>query len=85
MAHISYTDRQIEVANLLRASSGEELSAEITDEIINMVGEAEQKVGDSGAPVEDTDTLIRLKLLTETDWRKKASLSALLISKSIEY
>ena len=33
---------------------------------------------------EDTETQIKLKMMDEPDWRKKASMAAMIISKSLE-
>jgi hypothetical protein len=85
MAYVSYTDKQMEVANLLRSVSNDGVSPEVADEIINMVGDAEQKTTVDDPPKEETETSIKMRLLNETSWRKRASLAALLISKSIEY
>lgn len=77
----SYTDNQIEVANLLKGES-----PELVDEIMSIVGEAEKsKLRDGvGEKKEQTEAAIKLQLLYETDWRKKASLAAMLISKSLD-
>jgi hypothetical protein len=76
----SYTRRQIEAANLLKGTS-----PELIDEIVAMIGEVEQNKTDPVSPKkEDTEMSIKLKILEETDWRKKAALSAMLISKSLE-
>jgi len=74
-----YTERQIEAANLLQ---GNKVSSEIIDEIVNMIGEKE-KINPSILK-EDTEAIIKLKLLNETDWRKRATLSALIISNSLK-
>jgi hypothetical protein len=78
----TYTDRQIEVANILRSSSGDQLSHEAIDEVISMVGDMEKRsvqVPDNQAEID-----LRIKLLNETDWRKRAALSAMIISKSLD-
>ena len=79
-----YTERQIEVSNILRSVSHEGVSPDQLDEIINMIGDAERESVASQKPKEDTETSIRMRLLDEGDWRKRAALSALLISKSLE-
>ena len=75
------SERQIEAANLL---SG--VDPEVVDAVVAMVAEAEQKSAITAAEKtsKTTEDMIRLKLLDETDWRKRASLSALLISRSLE-
>lgn len=76
----SYTPRQIEVSNLLQG-----VPSEVANEIITTVGEAEKRSANviSEKDSENTESLIRLKLLDETDWRRRASLCALLISRSL--
>lgn len=83
MIKTSYTDRQIEVANLLSSITKEDVSAEVIDEIINKVGEADRSTA-SSVVQDDTIEVIKLKLLDEKDWRKRAALSAMIISKSLE-
>ena len=76
----SYSNRQIEAANLLKGES-----PELVDEILTMVGEAEKKSAEPTVKREDTEIAIKWAILNETDWRKKAALSAMLISKSLDY
>jgi hypothetical protein len=84
MSNRPYTDRQIEVANLLRSVGGDGVSGEVIAEIIEMV-ENEKKVAPASPDdALQTDALIRLAIINETDWRKKAQLNALLISRSLE-
>lgn len=75
------TNQQLEIANLLNTQEGG-VSSEVIDEIMERVG----KIDAVEAEIiqEDTETNIRLKLMDETDWRKKAALSALLISNSLK-
>jgi hypothetical protein len=72
--------KQIEVENLLRSTSGKEISSEMIDQIVNMIKEQAPDY----TSLEDTETNIKLKLLNETDWKKRASLAALLISNSLK-
>lgn len=74
----AYTERQIEIANLMQG-----VDPEVVDEIVASV-EREQREGKEETMKEDTELLIKLQILHETDWRKRAALSALLISKSLE-
>lgn len=82
MSKLSYTNKQIEAANLLRSVS--KMPSEVFDEIVTMVGEAEQKSIAPAIEKEDTEAMIKMRLLTEKDWRTRASLAALIISKSLE-
>lgn len=77
----SYSERQIEAANLLNSN---EIPAETIDQILTMMGEAEKRPNEPTANKEETETSIKLKLMDEKDWRKRAALSAMLISKSLE-
>ena len=84
MSQVSYTERQTEAANILK-----DVSPELLDEIVTIVGEAEkqnkmQKDYSDRTQKEESDAQIRMNILNESDWRKKASLSALLISRSFE-
>jgi hypothetical protein len=78
----SYTNKQIEVANILNSSVKDGVTQEVIDEIVTMVGE------EAGSTIisskDDTEAIIKLKILNEPDWRKRAILSAMLISKSLE-
>ncbi|MFA5752865.1 MAG: hypothetical protein WC910_07350 [Bacteroidales bacterium] len=83
-----YSNRQIEVANLLNSVSkdGEGVPAEVIDEILGMVSDAEIRSVNAAAAEnkETTETMLRIKILEEKDWKKRASLAALLISKSFD-
>ena len=84
MSKIPYTNKQIEVANILRSVSSKGVPSDIVDEIINIIGEAEQKSIAPALPKEDTETTLKLKLQNEPDWKKRASLAAMIISKNLE-
>lgn len=83
-----YSNRQIEVANLLNSISkdGKGVPAEVIDEILGMVSDAEIRSVNAAAAEnkETTETMLRIKILEEKDWKKRASLAALLISKSFD-
>jgi hypothetical protein len=83
MSNNSYTDKQIEADNLLRSIGKGEMSAEIIDEIVSIIGESENKTSESLYKKENVDS-IKLRLLDEPDWKKRAALAAILISKSLE-
>ena len=73
--------QQIEIENTLRAIDG--VSSEAIDEIMNLFLDKE-KVSLQPITKYETEDELRLKLLYEKDWRKKAALSAMIISKSLE-
>lgn len=76
----SYSEKQIEVANML--SSIDTPQAAI-DEIINMMIDQKEL---SVTPLLNNESIdaIKLKLLDEKDWRKRAILAASIISKGLE-
>ena len=82
MKNISYSEKQTEGANLLRDTDAPQVAI---DEIMNLFADAEKL---SLRPVmeskDESVDAIKMKLLDEKDWRKRASLSAMLISKSLE-
>jgi hypothetical protein len=81
----TYTKRQIEAEDILRSTMKDEdgVPEEVINEIITMVGDAERSI--AASPVSDsTNEVIKLKLLDETDWKKRAALAAMLISKSLD-
>lgn len=83
-----YSNRQIEVANLLSSVSkdGKGVPTEVIEEILGMVGDAETRSVNAAAAEdkEMTETFLRIKILEEKDWRKKAALCAMLISRSLD-
>ena len=83
----SYTNNQIEAVNLLRSITNEEASAEVIEEIITLVGKAEKQNADGiliGGLGAESAEIIKLKMMDEPDWRKKAALAAMIISKNLE-
>ncbi len=68
--------------NMLRSVSVDGVPEDMIDEVVQMMDSKNpienQKIGDS-------DLDIKMRLMDETDWRKRASLSALLISRGLEH
>lgn len=67
--------------NMLRSVSVDGVPEDMIDEVVGMM--------DSKKPIEDqkngiSDLEIRMRLMDEKDWRKRASLSALLISRGLD-
>jgi hypothetical protein len=83
-----YSNHQIEVANLLRSIGKDEkvVPEDVVDEILGMVGDAEiRSINSTIAESKGTaETILRIKILEEKDWRRRASLCAMLISKSFD-
>jgi hypothetical protein len=73
--------QQIEMENTLRSIDG--ISTGAIDEIMNLFLNKE-KVSLQPISKDETEDELRLKLLYEKDWRKKAALSAMIISKTLE-
>jgi hypothetical protein len=78
MSVSKYTEEQLEVANALKSL---DVPQQNIDEIIDMITKKKERAEE---PQPEDDSLIRMKLMSETDWRKRAALSALLISKSLD-
>jgi hypothetical protein len=74
------SDNKIELENALRSVEG--INDEKIEEIMELFSSKENV---SLRPIEKkTEDEIKLKLLYETDWKKKAILSAMLISNSLK-
>ena len=75
-----YSEKQIEVANILNSIDAPQ---ETIDEIMHMLIDQKKL---SVMPVFNTESIdaIKLKLLDEKDWRKRAILAASIISKGLE-
>lgn len=82
MSKAAYTDEQIEIANLLHSVTTEGVPADVVDQVLEMVKARQQP--EEQPKVEENIDLIKLKLMDETNWRKRAALGAMLISKSLE-
>ena len=75
--------KQLQVETLLRAMDGKEAVPQgVIDEIMGMLNDApsENEKQNTGA----TEEALKLKMAEEPDWRKRASLAAMIISKSLE-
>lgn len=77
----SYSEKQIEVSNILSSIDAPQVAV---DEIMNML---EDQQALSSKPVflnEESIDILKTKLADETDWHKKATLAARIISKGLE-
>jgi len=70
-------DRKIEIETLLKDSN---ISTEVVEKITSAI---EQTKPTTAEPTEEISTL-KIKLMEEKDWRKKAAIAAMIISNSIE-
>ena len=75
-----YSEKQIEVANMLTSIDTPQA---VVDEIMNMIIDNKELTFMPPLNNESVDA-IKLKLLDETDWRKKAILAARIVSKGLE-
>ena len=75
------TEEQIEVMNMLRSVSFDGVPEDTINEITGML-DKEKPNNDQKIGISDLD--IRMRLMDETDWRKRASLAALLISRGLD-
>jgi hypothetical protein len=73
----------IEAQNILAGSGA---SQDAIEEVMNMFLDAEKRAQHPifEAQVEESDTSIRMRMMDEKDWRKRAALSAMLISNSLK-
>lgn len=69
-------NRKIEIETLL---SGSNVPTEVIDKITSAIEEKQY------TPVEETEEVdaLKIKLMEEDDWRKKAAIAAMIISKSL--
>lgn len=81
MKDISYSDKQTEAANLLRDTDAPQ---EAIDEIMNLFADAERLSLRPVMKADESVEMIKLKLMDEPDWKRRAQLAALLISRSLE-
>lgn len=79
----SYSEKQIEAMNLLK-SSDSEISPSVIDEIVQIIGSVRQGENKEVKEKEESEIIIKMRLFDETNWRKKAALSALLISNNLK-
>lgn len=83
------TDRQQRVIDILEsvktAKSGG-IPAEVIESIVDVVGEPDERPKESSSPStkQTIETEIRLQILQEANWRKRAVLAARLISLSLD-
>jgi ribosomal protein L12E/L44/L45/RPP1/RPP2 len=75
-----YTEKQIEAYNIL-SDEGKNISSDDIETIIEMIGK-EKPVNEN--VYQDKISELKIKLMEEKDWRKRASISAMIISKNLE-
>lgn len=63
---------------------GETAPAGMIDEIIGMMMEHPEPMVNALQDVQQVSDMIRIQMLTELDWRKRASMAAMLISRSLD-
>jgi hypothetical protein len=82
MSKESYTNKKIEIENILNSVGDGKISTEKINEIIDLVGDTKDETNQPQK--EEAIESIKLRLLEESDWRKKVVLAAMIISKSLE-
>lgn len=82
----TYSNRQIEVANLLRSTEREEVTSDVIDEIMAIIEDAEAvKSNDEKRDTSEVaEEALRMQILNEPDWRKRASMAAMIISRNLQ-
>lgn len=81
MKNISYSDNQTEAANLLRDTDAPKAAI---DEIMNLFADAEKLSVRPVMKADESEDIIKLKMMEEPSWQKRAILAARLISKGLE-
>lgn len=77
----SFTERQIEIANLVNSTG--DIPAGTMDEILAIVEDAERRTMPAQLDKTETVDQIKMRIMNEPDWRKRAALSAMIISNSL--
>ena len=80
----AYNEKQMEAYNMLHSVGKDGVSQETIDEVINMLEDHRVESLELDNSKQNDENFIKLKMMEETDWRKKAILAAMLISKSLE-
>ena len=79
-------EQKAEIENILRSvSDGKEVPQEIITEVMEIINAPEKNIPtpeEGGSKSSNID--IRMKMLVEPDWRKRAVLAAEIISRSLE-
>lgn len=77
------SEKQSEIENLLYSAKDKgEVSPDIIAEILNLV---DDPIATPSQPVViESDEDIRMKMMDEKDWRKRAAMAAMLISRSLD-
>ena len=76
-------EKQNEIESLLYSGKGkEEIPPDIIDEILNLV---DNPVATPSQPlVVENDETLRMKIMNESDWRKRAAMAAMVLSRSLD-
>lgn len=83
----AYTDKQIRAGDLLEdvTINGDKIPSEIISQIVEIIGEKGESY--QSTPLSETQNatdIIRIQMQNEPDWRKRAAMAALLISRSLD-
>jgi DNA-binding transcriptional MerR regulator len=80
----AYSNKQIEVANLLQSITTKGVPASTIDEIMNMLEDQTSTTMLPPMEPQETETTIKMKIMDEKDWKKRVRLCAMIISNSLE-
>ena len=80
----AYSNKQIEVANLLQSIDTKGVPASMIDEIMNMLEDQASMTMLPPMNPQETETTIKMKIMDEKDWKKRVQLCAMIISNSLE-
>ena len=75
---------KIEIENMLRASANKPLSPEDVQEAMSLIDAIKSNPRTNAPTFDKSREAIIMNIMSEQDWRKKAALCAMLISKSLE-
>ena len=76
-------EKQTEIENLLYSIKGkEEVPPDVIAEILNLVDNPAVTL--SQPMVTESDENLRMKIMDETDWRKRAAMAAMILSRSLD-
>jgi hypothetical protein len=77
-------DIKIQVEEILNSQQqGKQLDPAVVADIMFLLSELKDKKEDPDKELEDSESLLKIKLLEETDWKKRAIIAAEIIKKRL--
>lgn len=83
----AYSDRQIRAGDLLEdvTIKGEKIPTDVINQIVELIGVPDESNQSTDAlNAQRAEDVLKVQLLNEPDWRKRAAIAALIISRSLE-